>query len=117
MRVGDVLAAHSVDPSPLGLTLMWSCWCGAVAGKSTAKDMSKNIIKLVMKVGVLWNEHVLNAEMLEPLREPIVALGNCVADQLGKRPGSLDPEPLAALIRAAYEAVLPIIQPHMKVCA
>ena len=74
-------------------------------------------MKLMMKVGVLWNEKVLVAETLEPLRAPILALGNRVSEDLGKRPGSLETEPLSALLKAASDAILPIIKPHMKVLA
>ncbi len=72
-------------------------------------------MKLMMKVGVLWNEKVLVAETLEPLRAPILALGNRVSEDLGKRPGSIETEPLATLIRAACDAILPVLRPHMKV--
>jgi hypothetical protein len=78
--------------------------------------MSKHIVKLMMKVAVLWNEKVLLPETLEPLRAPMLALGTRVSEDLGKRPGSIETEPLGVALRAAYDAILPVIQPHMKVC-
>jgi hypothetical protein len=86
-----------------------------VAGKSTAKDLNKHIVKLMMKMAVLWSEKAILPETLEPLRAPLLALGNRVSEDLGKRAGSIETEALAMALRTAYDAILPIIQPHMKV--
>lgn len=118
-RMGDTKLGRAQLLEAVGedVTALLEGLCDVVekfADKSVAEDVNRKTIKLAAKVFLLWREKRVTVEDAAALSPLLVAAAASAVEALEGKPGAVDPNPAAAALQRAGEALVPIIQPHMK---
>ena len=84
--------------------------------KQTARDLKKDMLKLIAKSVLLYTNKVVTAVDATPARGPTLACMSCISDALERctTGGSYDVDEVAKAIRAAHDALLPLLKPHVR---
>jgi len=84
-------------------------------GEKTAKQLKLDILKLMLKVVLLYRNHVITPEMAAPARPKMLSMMDMIIDTLEMS----NPEPrhiaeLSAAMQATHDAVMPLLQPNVR---
>ena len=84
--------------------------------KPTARDLKKDMMKLIAKAVLLYTNKVVTAEGATPARGPTLACMACIGDALERAAGggTCDVPAVAKSIKEAHDALLPLLKPHVR---
>jgi hypothetical protein len=84
-------------------------------GEKTAKQLKLDILKLILKIVLLYRNKVITPEMAAPARPKMLSMMDMIVDTLEMpSPDSRNVAELSASFQATHDAAMPLLQPNVR---
>lgn len=84
------------------------------ADQATAKQLRLDIMKLLLKLVLLYREGIITEHQAEPAKQPLLLMMDLLIETLEMPPSKRDARALSMAMRATHDAVMPLIQPNIR---
>lgn len=84
------------------------------ADQNKAKQLRTDIMKLVLKIVLLYREKIITEEQAEPAKRPLLLMMDLLMDTLEAPQSKRDAQELAQAMKDTHDAVMPLLQPNVR---
>jgi len=81
---------------------------------ATAKQLKVDLLKLLLKVLLLYREHIITPEMAQPAKQPLLIMMDLLIETLEADRSKRSPAELARVMAECHDAVMPLLKPNVR---
>ena len=81
---------------------------------ATAKQLKVDLLKLLLKVLLLYREHIITPEALQPAKQPLLLMMDLLIETLEADRSKRNPAELARAMAECHDATMPLLKPNVR---